>query len=122
MVGNDRIKKVLADEDDLRGLKLELIDEYRKRFGYEFPFEITDRCFKNPKNYGLKRIYRQIQLVINSFIMLYGVGLPRELKEYTEEELMNKFRVVLRSSLSRKVQQILRGAYQNTTANSRTYR
>jgi len=102
-VRSDRIKEILADEDDLRELKLELINKYRERFGYEFPFEIADKCFKIPENYGLKRIYRQIQLVINSFIMLYGVGLPRELKEYTEEELMNKFRVVLRSSLSKEI-------------------
>jgi len=103
MVGNDRIKKVLADEDDLRGLKLKLIEEHKRRFGYEFPFEITDSCFENPKKYGLKKIYRQIQLVINSFIMLYGIGLPRALEEYTEEELMNKFRVVLRSSLPKEL-------------------
>jgi hypothetical protein len=89
----------LASPEDFREFKESLQEEYRRKYGYK-PFEVKASVLVEPERFSPKSIYRELQLLINTFIMTYGLE-EKRLTEKMEKELQIKVKEILRSTLTR---------------------
>jgi len=96
------IRKRLASLRDLQEFKRELLGEYRKRYGYKL-FKVTASVLKKPEKYSPKRVFREIQLAINTFIMAYGL----EGMKIIEKDLLEKFVEISKSTLTKDARKII---------------
>ena len=99
IVRNREIKKRLATDSEFLSFKRELQHNYRSKYGYELP-RVERKVLANPSRYGPKRAYRETQLVINSFLMAYGLT-AQKLTEKMDKELVDKALEITKSNLMR---------------------
>ena len=104
------VERLIATDDDLRRLKRELLERFREKYGYAILKlgEDGETCLEDPGKYASKRVYRCIQIVINSFIAAYGLEIKR-LK--MDDELKGKLEVITRTVLSKEAhEKLLKGS------------
>ena len=101
-VKKESIKKMLATSNDFFKFKKSFQERYRKRYGYKL-FEVKKPVLTNPERYCPKRIYREVQLSVNAFLMAYGLEV-RRLTEKMEEELCEKILEITKSTLMKEAQ------------------
>jgi hypothetical protein len=94
------IKKRLASQEDFIRFKKSFQGEYRKKYGCK-PFEVKKFVLIYPEKYSPKRIYRELQLLVNTFIMTYGLE-EKKLTEKMEKELQIKVEEIIKSTLMKK--------------------
>jgi len=104
-IKSGEIKDRLASPEDFREFKESLQEEYRRKYGYK-PFEVKASVLVEPERFSPKRIYRELQLLINTFIMTYGLE-EKRLTEKMEKELQIKVKEILRSTLMREAVRII---------------
>jgi hypothetical protein len=102
---SEEIKNRLALPRDFQEFKKSLQEEYRRKYGYK-PFEVKTFVLIEPERFSPKRIYRELQLLINTFIMTYGLE-EKRLTEKMEKELQTKVKEILRSTLMKKAVRII---------------
>ena len=101
---NDRdINERIADKQDLLTLKKKLQKKYQKIF---ILLKVNEKVPKNITQYTPKTLYRHIQLIVNNFLMAYGL-IEDKLTEKMEKELFEKSLRVVKSTLSKKAQNII---------------
>jgi ATP-dependent Lon protease len=104
-IKSGEIKDRLASPEDFREFKESLQEEYRRKYGYK-PFEVKASVLVEPERFSPKSIYRELQLLINTFIMTYGLE-EKRLTEKMEKELQIKVKEILRSTLMREAVRII---------------
>ena len=99
-VMSKEVKERLASFNEFLEFKKNFQSEYRKKFGFQL-FKVKDSVFMYPEKYSPKRIYRELQLIVNTFLMAYGLE-AKKLTEKMEKELQIKVAEILKSTLTRK--------------------
>lgn len=97
------VKRRLATFEDFIEFKKRFQERYRRKFGYKL-FQVEKSVLTNPEGYGPKRIYRNVQLIINAFLMAYGLE-SKGLTEKMEDELFTKTLEIIKSTLMKSAQE-----------------
>ncbi len=100
------VKKRLATPDDFIEFKKSFQEKYREKYGYKL-FQVEKSVLTNPERYSPRRIYREVQLGINTFLMAYGLELEK-LTEKMEEELLEKSFEITRSTLMKDAHEMIK--------------
>jgi predicted nucleotidyltransferase len=105
-VTKKEIRKRLATSSEFLEFKKNFQKKCREKFGYELLCNVNKSVLLNPKRYGPKRIYREIQLIVNTFIMAYGLE-EEKLTEKMDNELVEKTFELMKSTLMKEARCII---------------
>jgi predicted nucleotidyltransferase len=99
------IRKRLATFSEFLEFKKSFQKGYREKFGYKL-FNVNKSVLLNPERYSPKRVYREVQLLVNTFIMAYGLE-EEKLTEKMDKELVEKIFELMKSTLMREARCII---------------
>jgi len=104
-VTKKEIRRRLATSSEFFEFKKSFQKKYRDKYGYKL-FDVEKSVLTSPERYGPKRIYRQVQLIVNTFIMAYGLE-EEKLTEKMDKESLEKTFELMGSTLMKEAQSIM---------------